>query len=99
MDIRGIEPSAAKKGTLVLVFGKIVWTADKDLIAALQTAAIVESFKYVPRALNTKVLALPWVVPSTREMAKAQHQALGAREGLTEVSRWRAALPSTSPTS
>lgn len=40
MDFEGIAPSPAKKGTLVLGFGKIVWSADKTLIAALQADGV-----------------------------------------------------------
>jgi len=85
MDIEGIEPSPAKKGTLVLGFKKIVWTADKDLIAALQKDGIVAPFKYAPRALNTKVLAMQWLVPPSKDVAIAQHKALSARPELTEA--------------
>lgn len=85
MDIEGIEPSPAKKGTLVLGFGKIVWTADKDLIAALQNDGIVAPFKYSPRALNTKVLAMQWLVPASKDAAIAQQKALRARGELKEA--------------
>jgi hypothetical protein len=85
MDIEGIEPSPAKKGTIVLGFGKIVWTADKDLIAALQNDGIVAPFKYSPRALNTKVLAMQWLVPQSKDDAVAQQKALRARAELKEA--------------
>jgi hypothetical protein len=81
MDIEGIEPSPAKKGTLVLGFGKIVWQADKDLIAALQKEGIVAPFEYSPRALNTKVLAMPWLVPTSKDVAAAQQKALISLSG------------------
>jgi hypothetical protein len=85
MDIEGIEPSGVKKGTIVLGFGKIVWTADKDLIAALQNDGIVAPFKYSPRALNTKVLAMQWLVPQSKYAALAQQNALRARAELKEA--------------
>jgi hypothetical protein len=85
MDIAGIEASPVKKGTLVLGFGKIVWTADKDLIAALQSEGIVAPFKYSPRALNTKVLAMPWLVPQSKDDALAQQKALAAHAELKEA--------------
>jgi hypothetical protein len=85
MDIEGIEPSPAKKGTLVLGFGKIVWQADKDLIAALQNEKIVAPFKYSPRALNTKVLAMQWLVPASKDDAVAQQKALRAHAELKEA--------------
>ena len=85
MDIEGIEPSPAKIGTLVLGFGKIVWTADEDLIAALQSEGIVAPFKYSPRALNTKVLAMRWLVPKSKDEAVAQQKALRAHAELKEA--------------
>lgn len=85
MDFVGIEPSSAKKGTIVLGFGKIVWTADEDLIAALQTEGILAPFKYSPRALNTKVLAFSWLAPASREAAIAQQKALSAHGELKEA--------------
>ena len=85
MDIEGIEPSSAKKGTIVLGFGKIVWTADADLIAALQGEGIVAKFKYAPRALNTKVLAMPWLVPASKDAALAQEKALASHPELKEA--------------
>jgi hypothetical protein len=85
MDIVGIEASDQKTGTLVLGFGKIVWTADKDLIAALQREGIVAPFKFEPRALNTKVLAFSWLAPSTPDDAKAQATALAAHAELKEA--------------
>jgi len=85
MHIEGVEPSPAKKGTLVLGFEKIVWTADKDLIAALQSEGILAPFKYSPRALNTKVLAFNWLVPATKEAAVQQQKALAAHAELDEA--------------
>jgi hypothetical protein len=85
MDIHGIEPSKAPKGTLVLVFWKIVWTPDAALIAALQTENVVGKLKYVARAFNTKVLAFPWVVPQTSAEAAAQRTALATHSELKEA--------------
>jgi len=85
MHIEGIEPWPAKKGTIVLGFGKIVWTADKDLIAALQKEKIIAPFKYSPRALNTKVLAMQWLVPTSKDAAVAQQKALAAHAELKEA--------------
>ncbi len=85
MDIEGIEPSPAKKGTIVLGFGKIVWRADEHLFAALQNEGIVPPFKYLPRALNTKVLAMQWLVPTSKDVAAAQEKALRAHAELKEA--------------
>jgi hypothetical protein len=85
MDIEGIEPSPAKKGTIVLGFGKIVWSADTALIAALQSEGIVAPFKFSPRALNTKVLAMQWLVPTSKDVAIAQQKALRAHTELKEA--------------
>ncbi len=85
MDVRGLEPGGAKKGVLVLVFGKIVWTADKDLIAALATSGVITSAPFVPRALNTKVLAFPWIVPSNAPEATAQRAAIESHDALKEA--------------
>jgi hypothetical protein len=85
MDIAGIEPSGAKSGVLVLVFKKIVWAADEDLVKALQAKGVVSPFKWSPRPLNTKVLALPWVVPAKPEQAQAQHDAVGAHAAIAEA--------------
>jgi len=76
MDIRGLEHSDVKRGVLVLVFGKIVWSADTDLIAALQDDGVIAKFTFGPRALNTKVLAFAWNVPKDAATAQAQREAL-----------------------
>jgi len=84
MDAHGFEPSDAKSGVLAMVFGKIVWRAEPEMIGVLQKARVVAPFKYVPRALNTKVLAMPWVLPRTKEEAKAQLAVL-AEHGVKEA--------------
>ncbi len=84
-SIQGIEPSQAKGGTIVLVFGKIVWNVDKELVDALQTEHVLAPFKCLSRALNTKVLAFPWVVPATQQEASAQRGALEAHKEIVEV--------------
>ncbi len=85
MDIRGLESSNATKGVLVLVFGKIVWTADKDLIAAITNEGVITKAPFVPRALNTKVLAFPWIVPQDEDQAQAQREALASHAELREA--------------
>ena len=84
MDIQGIAPSTIKEGTLVVVFKKIVWSFDPAFHAALQETVLVP-FKWSARALNTKVLALPWAVPSTPEAAQAQHDVLRERTEIEEA--------------
>lgn len=85
MDIRGLEPAGTKKGVLVLVFGKIVWTADKDLIAAIANEGVIAKAPWVPRALNTKVLAFQWLVPQDDDTAQAQREALSAHADIREA--------------
>lgn len=79
------HPVGIPHGTLVLVFGKVVYSADAALVAALQDAGVVERFPWVPRALNTKVLGLPWVLPRSAADVAAQTAALKAHSGVLEV--------------
>ena len=46
---------------------------------------MVAPFKWSPRALNTKVLALPWLVPPKPDAAQVQHDVLGARPEIVEA--------------
>ncbi len=85
MDIRGVESSVAKKGVIALVFGKIVWNVDQDLVKALQDADVIANFKCGARALNTKVLAFPWVVPGNDEEANAQRAAISSHADIKEA--------------
>jgi hypothetical protein len=87
MDIRGVEPSTAKttSGVLALVFKKIIWSVDKDVIAELQNAGVIAKAAIGPRALNTKVLAFAWTIPRDDAAAQAQRDALSARDELSEA--------------
>jgi len=84
-ELSGIEPSEAKSGTLVLVFGKIVWNVDKDLLNALQQEDVLEPFVVGGRALNTKIVALHWKVPRTAAEAASQSTALRGHKEIREA--------------
>ena len=72
-------------GTIVLVFAKVVYSADRALIEALQNDGVVLPFKYTPRALNTKVLGLPWRLPRNEAELREQRAALEKHGAVTEV--------------